>query len=155
MGVEIERKFLVNSQKWDKLTKPDGMQYRQGYILKEPSKTVRVRVTGDNGFITIKGKTIGASRSEYEYQIPLNEADELLKEFCEAVITKVRYCIQFANKLWEVDVFLADNEGLIIAEIELDNESEYFDLPDWITEEVTGDVKYYNSNLSTHPYKTW
>ncbi len=155
MGVEIERKFLVDLQKWNDLVKPRGVAYIQGYIIKEPSKTVRVRIAGDNGYITIKGKSIGAARSEYEYQIPKADADELLNVFCELVITKTRYNIPHANKLWEVDVFLAQNEGLIVAEIELDSELEVFEYPDWITDEVTGDVKYYNSMLSVNPYKNW
>jgi adenylate cyclase len=155
MGVEIERKFLVDRTKWHLLIKPEGAVFRQGYMLREPSKTVRVRVTDSRGFITIKGKTTGISRSEYEYEIPVNEGNELLSAFCDALINKIRYCISFAGKVWEVDVFSGDNDGLIIAEIELNDESEFFDLPDWIAEEVTGDERYYNSNLSIHPYKNW
>lgn len=155
MGVEIERKFLVDHAKWQQLAKPECMVIRQGYLLKDPEKTIRVRVKDELSYITIKGKTEGISRSEYEYQIPLNDGNELLSAFCEAVINKIRYCIVFACKLWEVDVFSGDNEGLIMAEIELNDEHEMFDLPDWITTEVTHDKRYYNSNLSVSPYKSW
>ncbi|EHQ29210.1 CYTH domain-containing protein [Mucilaginibacter paludis] len=155
MGVEIERKFLVNHGKWNQLNKPAGTAFRQGYMVKEADKTVRVRVAGNQAYITIKGKSKGISRSEYEYEIPVDDAGELLSAFCEAVIYKTRYCITFAGKLWEIDVFDRDNEGLIMAEIELDDEAETFDLPDWVETEVTGDDRYYNSNLSINPYKNW
>lgn len=155
MGVEIERKFLVDYEKWDQLAKPKGTVFKQGYIVKEPSKTVRVRVAGNQAYITIKGISKGISRSEYEYEIPVDDGNELLSSFCEALINKIRYCITFAGKMWEVDVFAADNDGLIVAEIELADESETFDLPDWIGQEVTDDERYYNSNLSVSPYKNW
>lgn len=155
MGVEIERKFLVDHEKWNHLSKPGGSNFRQGYMVKDESKTIRVRVTDEEAFITIKGKTTGLTRSEYEYNIPVADGNELLVAFCEAIISKIRYCIEYAGNVWEVDVFSGDNEGLIMAEIELDDESEIFDLPDWITDEVTGDVRYYNLSLSINPYKNW
>jgi adenylate cyclase len=152
MGIEIERKYLVDLEKWNALEKPAPVYYRQGYMAKEPEKTVRIRVAGEKGFITIKGKSTGATRLEYEYEIPLQDANELLITFCQGIITKKRYHVYYAGKLWEVDEFLDNNAGLYIAEIELTNEDEAFDLPVWAGKEVTGDKRYYNSNLSVHPY---
>jgi len=155
MGVEIERKFLVNLPEWDRLNKPKGIAFRQGYMVREKEKTVRIRIADDHAFITIKGESAGFSRSEYENTIPTKDAEELLISFCKEVIVKTRYCIDHAGKTWEVDVFAGDNDGLIVAEIELESEHEQFDLPAWIAQEVTGDNRYYNSNLSVHPYTTW
>jgi len=155
MGKEIERKFLINPVKWAELIKPAGKQLRQGYILADPHKTIRVRVTADKGWLTIKGISVGATRLEYEYEIPLNEAVELLDNFAENELKKTRYVIPFEGKLWEVDVFSGENEGLIVAEIELESEDEQFELPDWVSEEVTHEKKYYNSNLTTYPFKDW
>lgn len=155
MGVEIERKYLVDAAKWRRLEKPAGSFYRQGYIHKEPGKTIRIRITDKGGFITIKGKSQGASRSEFEYSIHTAEAEELLKDFCDEVITKIRYCIEYAGKTWEVDVFSGENKGLIVAEIELNDENEAFQTPDWVGREVTAEKRYFNSNLSSHPYNKW
>jgi CYTH domain-containing protein len=155
MGVEIERKFLVDQEKWQQLAKPAGTHYRQGYILSEAAKTIRVRITDKQGYLTIKGATQGISRKEYEYTIPVNEGAELLDNFAEAELEKYRYCITFAGKVWEVDEFLGDNQGLLIAEIELQDEKEAFELPPWVTVEVSGDKKYYNSHLSVHPFSKW
>lgn len=155
MGLEIERKFLVNHVKWAATEKPKAEFYRQGYLLTDPNKTIRVRATDTKGFITIKGKSEGATRAEFEYEIPKEEAIQLLDMFAVSDLTKYRYKTVFAEKLWEVDVFLGENEGLIMAEIELSSEDEIFDLPDWVMEEVTGEKKYYNSNLSTLPFKKW
>lgn len=155
MGLEIERKFLVNHEKWAVAEKPKAEFYRQGYLLTDPNKTIRVRATDTKGFMTIKGKSEGATRAEFEYEIPKEEAIQLLDMFAVSDLTKYRYKVFFAEKLWEVDVFLGENEGLIVAEIELSNEDEAFDLPDWAAEEVTGEKKYYNSNLSTLPFRQW
>ena len=155
MGVEIERKYLVDIAKWQLVDKPVGDFYRQGYMHKEPGKTIRIRITDTAGFITIKGKSQGATRAEYEYDIPVADAEELLSDFCDEVITKTRYRIEYAGKTWEVDVFSGDNEGLIIAEIELHDEAEQFAIPDWVAREVTGEKRYFNSNLSVHPYTRW
>ncbi len=155
MGLEIERKFLVNHVKWAATEKPKAEFYRQGYLLTDPNKTIRVRATDTKGFITIKGKSEGATRAEFEYEIPKEEAIQLLNMFAVSDLTKYRYKTVFAEKLWEIDVFLGENEGLIVAEIELSSEDEIFDLPDWAMEEVTGEKKYYNSNLSTLPFKKW
>lgn len=155
MGLEIERKFLVNHENWTAVEKPNAEFYRQGYLLTDPNKTIRVRATDTKGFMTIKGKSEGATRAEFEYEIPKEEAIQLLDMFAISDLTKYRYKVVFAEKLWEVDVFLGENEGLIVAEIELESEEEKFDLPDWTAEEVTGEKKYYNSNLSTLPFKKW
>ncbi|MFC5270825.1 CYTH domain-containing protein [Adhaeribacter terreus] len=155
MPVEIERKFLVDKTLWGKLEKPAGNLFRQGYLHADPEKTIRVRVTDTTGFITIKGATSGTSRLEYEYEIPKKEAEELLDNFAENGLTKFRYFMPFQGKTWEVDEFLAENEGLMIAEIELHSEDETFEKPAWIGAEVTGQKKYYNSQLSVNPYKNW
>jgi adenylate cyclase len=155
MGVEIERKFLVNHDKWAQVTKPEGTPFRQGYILSDDTRTIRVRTTGKVGYITIKGKSEGISRKEYEYEIPETEGNELLDNFALSELKKIRYCIDFEGKVWEVDVFLDANEGLITAEIELDSETEKFTKPDFVTEEVSEQGKYYNSSLSTHPFMDW
>ena len=155
MGKEIERKFLIDQQKWDNLAKPPGKLFRQGYLLTDKDKTIRVRATQSKGFLTVKGQTIGATRLEFEYEIPLNEAIELLDNFSQSELSKTRYEIAFEDKLWEVDVFLGQNEGLIVAEIELESEDETFNLPDWISKEVTEEEKYYNANLTVNPFKNW
>ncbi len=155
MGKEIERKFLVNPKIWERAVKPEGTYYRQGYILAEPGKTVRVRVSGNAGFLTIKGAAEGISRDEYEYEIPLNDAKEMLDKLCGSEVVKKRYKIYCGGKLWEVDVFDGDNYGLILAEIELKSEEEMFDIPSWIEKEVTGDIKYNNSYLSLCPFERW
>lgn len=155
MGIEIERKFLVKQEIWAQLEKPDGEFYRQGYLLTDPTKTIRVRQTSEKGFLTIKGISIGASRSEFEYEIPQEEAKDLLDQFSVSELSKIRYKILFENKLWEVDEFLGENKGLMVAEIELKSEDETFTIPDWIGEEVTGEEKYYNSNLTLLPFKNW
>lgn len=155
MGVEIERKFLVDHGKWRNFNKPEGKAYRQGYLINEPQKTVRVRIAGDEAFITIKGATNGFSRKEYEYEIPLKDGLELLENFLPAGTSKKRYRITFKGKVWEVDEFADENAGLIVAEIELKDEKEPFEKPDWLAEEVTEDTRYYNSNLAVHPFQSW
>ena len=155
MGLEIERKYLVNREKWDSTEKGTGQFYRQGYLLTDPQKTIRVRLSDKDSYITIKGISVGATRAEYEYPIPKEDAEELLDKFAVAGLTKIRYKIAFKNKLWEVDEFLGDNTGLLVAEIELTSEDEYFELPEWVDREVTSEEKYYNSDLSVTPYKNW
>ena len=155
MGVEIERKYLVNKDIWANVVKDNRHLVMQGYILNNPDKTIRIRLTDNKGYITIKGLSTGAVRLEFEYQIPEEEAKELLNNFCTSAISKIRNKITYKGKLWEVDEFLDDNAGLIVAEIELSDEEEKYDLPDWIAKEVTGEEKYYNPNLSKHPYKDW
>ena len=155
MAIEIERKFRVHTHLWEATVKPEGELYRQGYLLTDPLKTIRVRVAGSRGFITIKGRTEGASRQEFEYEIPVEDAVALLDGFAETELSKTRFKIPFEGKLWEVDVFLGSNAGLIIAEIELNSEDESFALPPWVSTEVTGDARYYNSSLSRNPFSTW
>jgi adenylate cyclase len=155
MGIEIEKKYLVDKDKWNNSVKGEKHSLRQGYISTDLNKIIRVRLVDNRGYLTIKGFAKDYSRPEFEYQIPVNEANELLDKFCASEINKVRYIVPYKGKVWEVDEFLGSNLGLIIAEIELSNESEPFDLPDWVYKEVTGDEKYYNSNLSIKPYKNW
>ena len=155
MGMEIERKFLVNHEKWRELRKPAGTHYRQGYLVNDAQRTIRIRVTDKQGFITIKGASSGISRKEYEYNIPVEDGIELLDGLAVSEVEKIRYRIDFAGKLWEIDEFLGDNKGLLMAEIELKHEAEDFEKPDWVTLEVSDDAKYYNSNLSVHPFKDW
>ncbi len=155
MAQEIERKFLVKgdfrpfSHKQTRIT--------QGYLSSVPERTVRVRTKGEKGFITIKGigSQSGASRYEWEKEIPAEEVNELLK-ICEpGVIDKVRHLVTAGNHTFEVDEFFGENEGLVVAEVELSSEDETFDKPDWLAEEVTGDVRYYNSMLMKNPFKSW
>jgi CYTH domain-containing protein len=155
MGIEIERKFLVHKPIWSNVVKPKGEYYRQGYLLTDPEKTIRVRVTDSTAFLTIKGKSNTLSRPEFEYEIPKAEANELLNLFAKNIIEKRRYKLRMENKWWEVDEFFGDNEGLLMAEIELGSETEEVVFPEWIGKEVTQDRRYYNSNLSLEPYKNW
>jgi len=147
LGVEIERKFLVDASKWKTVKPKLGTRISQGYIMSTPETVVRIRVTGDKGWITIKGKTKGISRLEYEYSIPKTEAEEMLKEFCPKKIIKTRYELKFDGFVWEVDEFESPKTGLILAEIELTNENEVFSLPEWIGKEVSNQPEYFNVNM--------
>ena len=152
MSIEIERKFLVN----EKFKAEGAGEYiAQGYLNRAPERTVRVRIKGKRGYLTIKGKNAGIKRNEYEYEIPLEDAQELLKMSEPSIIVKRRYNVKFGRSNWEVDVFEGDNAGLIIAEIELATETEEFDRPEWIGAEVSSEEKYYNSKLSKKPYNQW
>ena len=154
MGTEIEKKFLMKDASWKKGAK--GTRYRQGYLNSIKERTVRVRTIDDKGFLTVKGITVGAVRSEWEYEIPAKDADELLDRICEKpLIEKNRYKIAHKGLTWEIDEFFGDNEGLVVAEVELDSADQKIDLPAWIGKEVTGDPKYFNSNLVKKPYKKW
>lgn len=155
MGLEIERKFLVDKKKWQSLTKPSPEHFRQGYITTDPEKVIRIRMTSAKSFITLKGKTNNRKRLEYEYAIPMKDASELFTNFVSCEILKNRYKINFKNKLWEVDEFLDENEGLILAEIELKKQNEIFEIPEWVSEEVTSDSRYANVNLAQNPYQNW
>ena len=155
MGKEIEKKYLIDHKKWQNTIKPKGEFYRQGYLLAELNKTIRVRLTEKSGYLTIKGQAIGITTPEYEYPIPMHDAKELLDTLCTSEISKIRYKFNYHNKLWEIDEFLGDNKGLIIAEIELNSEDEKYDLPDFILQQVTGDKKYYNAQLSINSFKNW
>lgn len=155
MATEIERKFLVVGNDWR--SQSTGVAYRQGYIeTAKPGQSVRVRIAGEKGYLTIKGPAVGLSRSEYEYEIPLADARAMLETLCDRPqIEKHRYRLPIGDVVWEIDEFHGDNEGLIVAEVELDSESQAVDLPDWIGEEVSGDPKYYNASLTKHPYRNW
>ncbi|MBO4567650.1 MAG: CYTH domain-containing protein [Bacteroidales bacterium] len=157
MAQEIERKFLVDGD--FKKEAYDAVRITQGYLSSMPQRVVRVRVKGEKGYITIKGEAdaTGVSRFEWEKEIPLEEAKALLKLAEPGIIDKTRYLIKNADgrHTWEVDVFHGENEGLVMAEIELENENDPFDKPGWLGKEVTGDKRYYNSYLSKNPYKTW
>ena len=158
MGVEIERKFLVNEEKLNNIiNKADikGKYIIQGYIFNSKEKVVRVRMVDNNGYITIKGANVGMTRPEYEYEIPVVDADEMLETMCDTYIEKIRYLIKINDDTWEVDVFNGTNTGLIVAELEVPSEDYKFDIPDWIELEVTDDTKYYNNNLLKNPYKEW
>ncbi len=153
MGQEIERKFLVEGEGW---RIGEGVAYRQGYLNRAIERTVRVRRVGDKGYLTIKGATHGISRLEYEYEIPAEEAEELLDALCEKpLIEKTRYRIAWGELTWEVDEFAGENEGLVLAEIELPSEAYAFKRPAWLGEEVSGDPRYFNSNLVKNPFRTW
>ena len=154
MGMEIERKYLMASDGWRGLA--EGVDYRQGYLSTVKERTVRVRTIADRGFLTIKGISTGASRREYEYEIPAGEAHEMLDELCERpLIEKRRFEITHGGLIWEIDEFSGDNAGLIIAEVELVSEDQLIDIPSWIGEEVTGDPRYFNSSLVANPFSTW
>jgi adenylate cyclase len=156
MGIEIERKFLVKKSLWENLPKQEQKDYKQGYLLNKDDRVVRVRIAGDQGYITIKGIASGISRLEFEYPIPKFEAEEMLAHFKPEGTEKTRYRIPAGDGLtWEVDVFNGANKGLIVAEIELSSEDQTFDLPDWIDVEVTDEERYSNSNLALRPYTTW
>lgn len=153
MAVEIERKFLVKGDGWRSLAL--GTTYRQGYIATQTSTTVRVRTVGTQGYITIKGPTAGQARAEFEYAIPLEDAQEMLETLCDRpLIEKTRYKIEQDGLVWEIDEFMGENRGLILAEVELQHEHQSFDLPEWIDREVS-DPKYFNVNLAKHPYSQW
>ena len=158
MPTEIERKFLVSDSDDDWRT-AEGVRsapFRQGYLSLQPGRTVRVRIAGEQAFITIKGERTGLARAEFEYAIPLADATYMLDHLCERpLIEKTRYFVPHNDLLWEIDVFSGDNAGLIVAEIELDHADQAITLPHWVGPEVTDDVRYYNSHLVKWPYSKW
>lgn len=154
MGKEIERKFLLKGDAWRDLAQ--GTMYRQGYLNSAKERTVRVRTVGDKAFLTIKGITVGATRAEYEYEIPFADCNALLDNLAEKpLIEKKRYKIKQGEFVWEIDEFFGDNKGLTVAEVELTSEDQAFPKPEWVGEEVTGDPRYFNSNLIKHPFTKW
>jgi adenylate cyclase len=154
MAQEIEKKFLITNEDWRGLA--EGRHYCQGYLSTQKGRTVRVRTIGEKGFLTVKGRTVGETRLEFEYEIPVKDARELLLELChKPLIEKTRYKIPFDGFTWEVDEFAGENQGLIFAEIELKYEGETFSQPHWIGKEVTDDPRYYNANLVNTPYRDW
>ena len=152
MAAEIERKFLVKAG-WQ--PQDEGVRIAQGYLSSVPERTVRVRIKGDKGFLTVKGRNEGIRRLEFEYEIPLDDAMQLLTLSQTPVVEKYRYRIPFEGHLWEVDEFCGDNSGLVVAEVELKSEEEPYVKPAWIGEEVSADKRYRNTNLAKHPYKEW
>ncbi|MFH0733230.1 MAG: CYTH domain-containing protein [bacterium] len=154
MAKEIERKYLIKSDEWKALAK--GKYYKQGYLSTIKERVVRVRTIADKGFLTIKGVTVGVTRAEFEYEIPAEEANMMLDNLCEKpIIEKFRAKIEYAGLIWEIDEFHGENEGLTIAEVELTDENQKIELPTWIGEEVSGDPRYFNSNLIKNPYTKW
>jgi adenylate cyclase len=154
VGTEIERKFLLKGDAWR--AGAEGTLYRQGYLNSIKERTVRIRTVGDEAFLTIKGITVGATRAEYEYPIPFDECNAMLDTLAEKpIIEKKRYKIKQGRLTWEIDEFFGENAGLIVAEVELASEDQKFDKPAWVGEEVTGDPRYFNSNLIKHPFTKW
>jgi adenylate cyclase len=153
MGIEIERKFLVEGESW-KGVASEGLECRQGYLVSTKEKTVRVRRIGSQAFLTIKGASSGITRSEFEYEIPVQDAEAILK-LCDHVVEKIRYLIEHDGMTWELDVFAGANAGLVMAEIELEAEDQLFVLPAWAGKEVSCDPRYYNAALSKHPFSQW
>ncbi len=155
MGMEIERKFLLCSEAWRSQTH-HAERLRQGYLNHETHCSIRVRTSDDRAWLNIKGVTIGMQRQEFEYEIPLADAHAILDTLSrKPLIEKVRHYVRLGRHCWEIDEFEGENAGLIVAEIELDYLEEPFDKPDWVGEEVTHDVRYYNTSLSLHPYRQW
>lgn len=155
MAIEIEHKFLLTNEMWRQQIY-DSIQYRQGYLSSQPNSSIRVRISNDHAWLNIKSATIGTQRYEYEYEIPLPDANEILNKLCrKPLIEKTRHLIKTAQHTWEIDEFSGSNQGLIIAEIELSAPGEIFEKPAWLGVEVTNDLRYYNNNLAIHPFTTW
>ena len=153
MGREVERKFLVVGAEWRQTS---GVVYRQGYLSTVKERTVRVRTAGDRAYLTIKGKVVGATRSKYEYAIPTRDAEGMLADLCERpLIEKRRYRVEHAGLTWDVDEFLHENAGLVLAEVELEREGQVVQRPAWVGKEVTDNPRYFNANLTRHPYQEW
>ena len=153
MAIEIERKFLLNRTGF--LASLTGSTLSQGYLNQSPDSTVRVRIADNKAWLTIKGRNVGTRRLEFEYPIPTADAQALLGLCQHGRIEKTRYCVEHEGNIWEIDVFHGDNDGLIVAEIELTDENETFARPDWLGEEVSDDPRYFNSALISHPFKDW
>ncbi|MGR9073902.1 MAG: CYTH domain-containing protein [Gammaproteobacteria bacterium] len=155
MALEIEHKFLLADDRWRKAVSRTEY-FRQGYLTSAPSSSIRVRICGNQGWLNIKSATIGAQRLEYEYEIPVEDANDIADHLCKKpLIEKFRHYVVYGRHTWEIDEFTGVNEGLIVAEIELSESGEHFDRPSWLGEEVTMDARYYNNNLAIHPYSTW
>ncbi len=155
MAQEIERKFLLLNDQWRKQAKRHDY-YRQGYLNDATQCSIRVRIANDNAYLNIKSATLGIQRSEYEYKIPMNDANDMLSQFSLGpIIEKTRYFVDIGKHTWEIDVFEGDNKGLVVAEIELAHEDEIFEKPSWLGQEVSNESRYYNVCLSKHPYKNW
>lgn len=154
MGIEIERKFLVSGDAWKAIA--EGILYRQGYLSTEKGRTVRVRIAGDKAFITIKGMASGIVRPEFEYEIPVDDAAAMLDTLClKPLIEKRRYTLEYKGLCWEVDEFFGENQGLVVAEVELSSADQAIELPAWVGTEVSDDPRYFNSSLIAHPFSKW
>lgn len=154
MPKEIERKFLVKNDHFKK--EAERIYIRQGFLSRAKNRTIRIRIADDKAYLTIKGKSNGSVRREYEYEIPKKHAEEMMDHMCKKhIIKKYRYLVNYQGNTWEVDEFMGENEGLVVAEIELEERGQHFAKPAWVGEDVTDDPKYFNSNLSTKPYKSW
>jgi adenylate cyclase len=155
MAIEIEHKFLLANNDWQSEV-THSVKYRQGYLSAQPTSSIRVRTSNNKAWLNIKSATIGTQRHEYEYEIPLADADEILTNLCKKpLVEKTRFFVQHDQHTWEIDVFTGDNQGLCVAEIELSKVGEAFAKPSWLGAEVTHDLRYYNNNLSNHPYSQW
>ena len=155
MATEIERKFLILNQDWQEYTKSE-LHIVQGYLATNEFSSTRIRIQNDKANINIKSATLGITRTEFEYSIPVDDARLMLDDLCiKPVIEKTRFTVEHMNHTWEIDVFSGDNEGLIVAEIELSSPDEAFEKPSWIGEEVSNDARYYNACLVNNPYKNW
>ncbi len=152
MATEIERKFLVCGDDW---RTDQGVRFQQGYLNRDKERTVRVRIAGAKAFLTVKGINTGATRAEFEYEIPLADAGQLLQICDGPLIEKTRHTIAYAGMTWEIDEFHGANEGLVVAEVELEKEDQYFERPGWLGPEVTADTRYFNSNLCCNAYRDW
>lgn len=155
MGTEIERKFLVKDDSW---RTPDLARtpIRQGYLAVGPPAAVRVRIAGDKAILNIKSAVINITRLEFEYPVPLDDAREILESVCDGrIVHKTRFLVDHAGMTWEVDVFEGANQGLVVAELELESEDQPFEKPPWLGDEVSGDPRYLNTHLSRHPYTEW
>ncbi len=154
MGYEIERKFLLKNELWRDLA--EGQYYRQGYLVSDRGRTVRIRTRGDSGILTVKGPQTNNVRLEYEYEIPMTDAIHMLRDLCiQPIIEKIRYRIPMSSFIWEIDEFTGENQGLIVAEVELESPDQQIQLPSWIGREVSDEPRFYNANLILYPYSKW
>lgn len=154
MATEIERKYLLKNDSWKQEVSSKN-KIIQGYLSSKPERTVRIRITNNRGFVTIKSKNIGSLRKEFEYEIPIEDAEELILLCEKPIIQKTRYIVEHSSHIWEIDIFEGENQGLEVAEIELSQENEEFSIPNWIGQEVTNESKYYNSQLIINPFINW
>ena len=155
MAIEIEHKFLLANDDWRRNVS-NSVKFRQGYLTSNDNASIRVRICNDCAWLNIKQAVIGNQRAEYEYPIPLSDANEIIDRLCrKPLIEKTRHFVKIDRHTWEIDEFEGENAGLIVAEIELSSQDEAFNKPHWLGEEVTDDIRYYNNNLSMHPYREW
>ncbi len=155
MAQEIEHKFLLKNNDWKKLVHKSS-EYKQGYLISDKKRSVRVRISGNKAWLNIKSATLGSLRQEFEYEIPVEDGIEILNTLCEKpLIEKTRHLVTYEQHVWEIDVFSGDNDELVVAEVELSEVGENFAKPHWLDKEVTDDLRYYNNSLCKNPYKNW